>query len=133
MKTKKQNKPEYHPLFVDGHIRTHSGIYVNIKNPTEDMIDIEDIAHSLAHQCRFGGHLPKLYSVAQHSVLCANILIEQYDDPEVAFVGLMHDGSEAYLIDMPTPIKDLLPEYKILENNFMKVIAKKFNFQFKKE
>jgi hypothetical protein len=51
-------------------IRTNSGIYMNVFEPTLDMIDINDIAHVLSNLPRFGGHLDRFYSVAQHSVMC---------------------------------------------------------------
>lgn len=106
-------------------IRTVSGIYVNIFEPTPEMIDIKDIAHSLAHQCRFGGHLPEFYSVAQHSILCSKMV-----DAENCLAALMHDASEAYLLDIPSPIKKRLTNYKELEDNLMTIIAKKYNFQW---
>lgn len=106
-------------------IRTHSGLYVNVFEPTIDMICIEDIAHALSHQCRFSGHLKKFYSVAQHSVYVASIVSD-----ENKFDALMHDASEAYLLDIPTPIKAKLEHYKTLEANLMKVIAQKFSFNY---
>lgn len=103
-------------------IKTISGRKIDVFSPTEDMIEIQDIAHSLSHQCRFGGHIPFFYSVAQHSVECANIA---YKDKLQA---LLHDASEAYLLDMPKPIKHHLTEYKKIEYRLMKVISNKFNF-----
>lgn len=106
-------------------IRTHSGIYINIFDTTPEMICIEDIAHGLSFQPRFAGHLDRLYSVAQHSIKSA----EMASEPN-KFAALLHDASEAYMLDMPTPIKARMPEYQIIENNLMSVIAKKFGFQF---
>jgi len=106
-------------------IRTVSGIWVNVFDPKPEMFIIEDIAHALAFQCRFGGHLPEFYSVAQHSVLCSILA-----DKEHKFAALMHDTSEAYLLDIPRPIKGGLGNYKEIEYRVMDVIAKKFGFQF---
>lgn len=116
---------EKEDLFKTNCIRTSSGIYINVFEPTEEMICIEDIAHSLAYQCRFGGHLPEFYSVAQHSVICMLNVPE-----ELKLEALLHDASEAYLLDMPKPIKERLPEYKRVEDNLMRVIAKKFGFTY---
>lgn len=112
-------------LYTPDCIRTVSGQYVNVFDTDPNTILIEDIAHSLSHQCRFGGHLPSFFSVAQH---CVNV---SYCVPEEhAFAGLMHDASEAYLLDMPKPIKDRMPEYKAIERKLMQVIALKFGFNY---
>ena len=108
-------------------IRTNSGKYVNVFDPDPDTLLIEDIAHAQSNQPRFGGHLPKFYSVAQHSYLCYCIAPEdeKYD-------ALMHDSSEAYLLDMPKPIKIELPDYNRIEENLMNILAKKFKFIYPK-
>lgn len=107
-------------------IRTNSGIYMNVFEPTLDMIDINDIAHVLSNLPRFGGHLDRFYSVAQHSVMCA-MRVKSIEDKRAA---LLHDASEAYMLDIPTPIKAKLPDYKFYENNLMLKIAEKFDFEF---
>ena len=112
-------------LFTPDCIRTYSGIYMNIFEPTLDMICIEDIAHSLSHQCRFAGHLPVFYSVAQHSVIAS-----RYVSSEHALAALLHDASEAYLCDIPRQIKPKLTNYKEIEDNLMKLIAEKFGFGY---
>lgn len=98
---------------------------MNVFEPTEEMIRIEDIAHALSMQCRFGGHLPKFYSVAQHSVHCCEEVSEVHQ-----LAALLHDASEAYLVDIPSPVKSGLANYKQLEDRLMKVIAKKFGFDY---
>ena len=107
-------------------IRTFTGRYINVFEPTLDMIDIEDIAHGLSHTCRWGGHVQKFYSVAEHSVHCCDLIL----DKNQVFEALMHDASEAYLLDIPKPIKNRLTEYKIIEDNLMKVISEKFGFNY---
>jgi len=88
-------------LFTPNCIRTFTGKYVNVFEPTLEMICIEDIAHALSMQCRFGGHLPYFYSVAQHSINCSFLV----DTPCLKLEVLMHDASEAYLLGIPSPIK----------------------------
>jgi len=113
------------PLYTFRSIRTVSGKYIDVFEPKEDDILIEDIAHALSNQCRFGGHLLWYYSVAQHSWQCSKLA-----DQENKLAALMHDASEAYLLDIPSPIKRQLANYKELEDNLMKIIAKKFGFQY---
>ena len=112
-------------LYTPNCIRTFSGIYMNVFEPTIEMICIEDIAHALSHQCRFGGHLPDFYSVAQHCILMSERMHESHQ-----LAALLHDASEAYLLDIPSPIKKGLINYKDLEDNLMNLIAKRFGFEY---
>jgi len=118
-------------LFEPDCIRTNSGIYVNIRNPLLDMIDINDIAHSLASNSRWGGHLDfdKKISIAQHSVLCCQMIDADYTE-EIKIQALMHDSPEAYLLDMPKPIKELLPDYQLIEEKFTKIIFQKYGISY---
>jgi len=118
----KMTEPK-NPLFVKDSIRTSTGRYVDFSNLSPHVIDIEDIAHSLSMQCRFGGHLPKFYSVAQHSVECSWRVSD-----ENALEALLHDASEAYMLDMPKPLKNLLPDYEKIEDELMSIIAAKYKF-----
>ena len=102
-------------------IQTHSGYRVSLLDPDPDDINIEDIAWSLAHQCRFGGHCKQFYSVAEHSMLVADLLPR-----DLKFEGLLHDAAEAYILDLPSPLKQLLPEYKSIENKFTFAIREAF-------
>jgi len=113
-------------LYTPDCIRTVTGKYVNVFDPKPDMFVIEDIAHALSMQTRFGGHLPYFYSVAQHSTNCY-YLIENKDH---AFAALMHDASEAYLLDIPRPIKQRLSNYKDIEHNVMLCLSEVFGFQY---
>ncbi len=112
-------------LFTADQIRTASGAFVDILNPQPESIRIEDIAHALSNLCRWAGHTVGFYSVAQHSYLTASQV-----PPEHKMAALLHDATEAYLVDIPRPLKKHLPEYQRIEHDLMKVIAKRFGFQF---
>lgn len=97
-------------------------------DPRQEEVHIEDIAASLARQCRFAGHLKRgiwHYSVAQHSVLCS-----LYGDPAFALDKLLHDASEAFCVDVPRPLKHDLAGYREIEDRNMSVIAAKFGIAF---
>lgn len=113
------------PLHAGDSIRTYSGHHVNVFDPDPETICIEDIAHALSNLCRFAGHTKRFYSVAQHSVLCSL----QVDD-DCRLGALMHDASEAYLLDIPKPIKNRLVGYKEMEDKMMSIIAAKFGFDY---
>lgn len=102
-------------------ICTASGVEFYPFAPTVEMIRIEDIAHALSHMPRFGGHTRDFYSVAQHSVDvsfgCA---------ARDAGYGLLHDAAEAYLMDLPSPIKQLFPAYEMAEMKLLCVIYEAF-------
>lgn len=114
-------------LFAKRQIRTFTGHYVDVFDPDPATINITDIAHSLSHQCRFAGHLPIFYSVAQHCVMCSDRV-----EPEFQMEALLHDASEAYILDLPSPIKKAaeLGKFRKVERRLMEVIAQKFNFKY---
>lgn len=105
-------------------IQTYTGRRFNPTNPVPSSITIEDIAHALSMQCRFSGHINSFYSVAQHSVLVSYIC-----DSSDALAGLLHDASEAYLVDIPRPIKKSgkFDNYLDFEIKMEKAIADRFN------
>lgn len=117
-------KPQTPPC-IAGEIRTYTGQMVNVLKPDLTKICIEDIAHALAVMPRFCGHTNKIYTVAEHSIRVAGLL-----PPELQMAGLLHDASEAYMCDIPTPIKILLPDYYTVENGLMHAIARKFGFEW---
>lgn len=106
-------------------IETFSGINFNFNDPKPDEIDIEDIAHALGMQCRFAGQIRKFYSVAEHSLNVARLVPNEFK-----LTALLHDASEAYLTDVPSPVKVLLPDYNRLESVVQEAIANKFGLVY---
>lgn len=105
-------------------IRSYTGRTVNVFSPTKEMFCIKDIAHALSNICRFAGH-GQFYSVGQHSVLCSRMVT-----PEHRMAALLHDISEAYLPDIPSPIKKYLPDYLALEDSLMRFLSTCFGFEY---
>ena len=112
-------------LYTPNSIRMYSGTFVNLLDPDPDTLLIEDIAQALSVIPRFGGRTHAFYSVAQHSV---DVYWRAH--PSYALQALMHDASEAYLGDIPSPLKRLLPGYRRIEERFERVLATKFGYAF---
>lgn len=115
-------------LFADKCICTVTGKYLDVFDPKPEMICIDDIAKGLSHTCRFAGQLKQFYSVAQHSWYCYQLA----EGTKQRKAALLHDASEAYLGDLPRPIKHdiTLSEYRKIEDRLMEVIAGVFHFQY---
>jgi len=105
-------------------IQTYTGLKFFLSNPSPESIVIEDIAHSLSLLCRYNGHIEEFYSVAQHSVY-----VSIFCDPKYALQGLLHDASEAYLSDIPSPFKrdDEFSSYRDVEKKIQTIIYEKFH------
>lgn len=119
------------------YIRTYSGGYFYPAHPELLVPRINDIAHALSRVCRYNGHLWDFYSVAQHSLLVEaystkamlkeNPNIEKRSLKKFSMQALLHDASEAYLPDMPSPVKQFLPDFKVLEKKVMTQIFRCFD------
>lgn len=109
------------------YLQTYQGKRIDIQNPKPDTIDIYDIAMALSRICRFNGHTSQFYSVAQHCTYCVKLAstIEPENTP-LALACLLHDAAEAYLSDIPSPVKQYLPVYKELEDHLLAVIFDKY-------
>ena len=110
-------------------IQTLSGRRVNPLDAAPEDIDPVDIANSLANLCRFGGHSRGFYSVAQHSVIVCDLLEERGATPDELMAALLHDAAEAYLGDLPHPIKhrsELGAAFRAAEKQLEAVIVERF-------
>lgn len=106
-------------------IQTFTGKRLDLSPPNPDQINIEDIAHGLSMLCRFNGQCTKFYSVAEHSVHVSHEIV-----PELALVGLLHDAAEAYLGDVPSPLKGQLSQFKTFEKQMEKAVGEKFEIDY---
>lgn len=98
--------------------------------PRVSDVDIRDIAHGLAMTCRYGGQCKRFYSVAEHCVHVSFMV-----EPKHALHGLMHDSAEAWLGDMPRPLK-YQPEmqaFREAETAVELVVAEAFGLQWTTE
>lgn len=104
-------------------LETYTGRFFDYANPQPEQINLRDIAHSLALTCRYGGHCSTFYSVAEHSVLVSRLL-EGSSAQRFRVAALLHDAHEAYLGDLPTPLKNAIgPAYRSMVNKADAAIA----------
>jgi hypothetical protein len=102
-------------------MQTYTGRVFYPLDPHPEAVCIADIAHALAQQCRYAGHSLFHYSVAQHSVL-----VSTHVPREHAVWGLMHDAAEAYLVDLPRPVKHSVVGYDAAEERVLEAVAERF-------
>jgi len=105
-------------------IQTFSGVKFWSLDPDIEDVRIFDIAHALSNMCRYNGHCKKFYSVAEHSIIVSKFVLEEF-----ALAGLLHDAAEAYLSDVPRPVKKYLNGYKGYESRLMSVIYRAFGIK----
>lgn len=103
-------------------MQTYTGVQFWPLDPRADEIKIVDIAHALSNMCRYAGHCCDFYSVAEHSIL-VSYLVPRED----ALAGLLHDATEAYLVDVPRPIKGYLGGYHEFEHRLWLSVAEAFD------
>ena len=103
-------------------LQTYSGKKFDFQSPDIDAIEIEDIARGLSLQCRFAGQCRRFYSVAEHCIHVSRLLSTE---PE-CMAALLHDAAEAYIGDIPSPLKSLITSIEPIEYRIQKTIYKKF-------
>jgi uncharacterized protein len=120
------------PYIID----TASGERLDLDNLLPENIQIEDIAGGLSKVCRFGAQAREYYSVAQHALLVRRLVVGA-GYPQLALAALHHDSHEAYLGDIPTPLKWKIRKattvYVDACKRFDRVIAEAFGFELPEE
>ena len=111
---------------MSDYITTYTGKHIDPVHPISDLICIEDIAHALSLICRGNGQVKTFFSVGQHCINCAREALARGYSSRIAFACLLHDASECYMSDVPSPFKNELPEYQIWEEQLLCMIYKKF-------
>ncbi len=111
-------------------IKVHAGHYVDLANPDPNTIEIQSIAAALSKICRFGGHCPRFYSVAEHCVLATELAFKEGIRGSGLLAILLHDAAEAYIGDMVKPLKVTIPQYTEAENRIELAIEQAFGIDF---
>lgn len=111
-------------------IKVSAGHYFDLASPDPETIDIKSIAAALGKTCRFGGHCPQFYSVAEHCVHAVELAIQDGITGDCLKAILLHDASEAYVGDVVKPLKAMLPGYQVIEANIELAVSTRFKIPF---
>lgn len=97
-------------------IETRTGAKFWFSNPRSSDVMLEDVASALSKLCRYNGHVVDFYSVAEHACIMSDwVAAETWATPLDALIALHHDDAEAYISDVPRPLKHQLSRYKEIE------------------
>lgn len=97
-------------------------------------VDLRAIPHCLSMICRFNGFVRFFYSVAQHSCLACQLAeVDHGEGSQIARMALFHDASEAYLGDVASPLKEILPDYQEVEAHVEAVVGEALGLPSRKE
>jgi uncharacterized protein len=113
-------------------IKVAAGHYVDLVHPDPDSIEIKSIASALSKVCRFGGHCPQFYSVAEHSIHATALACSEGYTGDALLAVFLHDAAEAYIGDMVKPLKVTMPQYGEAEQRIEAAIQAAFGVDFTK-
>lgn len=113
--------------------RLIDGSYFDFLNPDPSVITVDNVAHGLSRNCRYNGHVPDFYSVAEHSVHCAVCAMEGGECLDACLAVLLHDAGEAVTGDVVKPLKILLGfDFKAIEARIDTAVEIAFGVDFSK-
>lgn len=108
-------------------IQDYNGNQFDLVNPTVDTLDFEVTAHCLSRIPRFNGHTVQKWPAAAHVCCVSGLLILEGQNLETVLYGLHHDDSEAYMCDIPSPLKYMpgMEKYRETEHKYQDVVIEK--------
>lgn len=113
-------------------IKVSAGHYVDLANPDPSTIEVKSIAAALSKVCRFGGHCPQFYSVAEHCIHATAMACSDGYTGDALIAVFLHDAAEAYIGDMVKPLKVTMPQYGEAEQRIEAAIQAAFGIDFAK-
>jgi hypothetical protein len=111
---------------MDSIIKTFSNAYLDLANPKPSSLVLHDMVQGIAREGRFANQCSRHCSVAEHSVLVSHLV----KDTKAQALALVHDLPEAYIRDIPSPFKNLIPDCKRYEDALFDCVIKKFKIKY---
>ena len=99
-----------------------SGRLLDFENPHPDQIDAGDIVLALSTERRFANQSDVPTTVLQHTIFCYRVACHLNYPNALRRAVLLHDAAEAYMRDIPTRLKALLPGLKEIERRVQEAI-----------
>lgn len=103
-------------------IETVTGAFVVFDDPDAVPLREADLRYHLGEQ-RY--HHAVDVTVLQHSALCVMLSLDRGYDERLVALCAVHDWQEAYLRDLASPLKVLLPDYRALESRWESSIRRR--------
>lgn len=107
-------------------LATISGEPLSLIDPQPESIHLFDIAIGLSRECRFANQTINPICCAGHSMRVMD-MCKSRESKQQAY---LHDAPEAYLRDIPTPVKELITGYGEIEGRLAEVIYSKYGIEF---
>lgn len=109
--------------------------FSDIKNQT---IKLSDIVNPLSKLQRFNAHTDLEFSVLQHSYFVGLMIYTETRNATATLAGMIHDFHEAFITDIPTPLKNLMRDkynftMKPITNELDEMIMRNLNIEFVRE
>ncbi len=108
---------------------TAQGHVIDIRFINNERIDIRDIAKSLSLTYRYNGMTRRPISVAEHSLVVADIMERELGitSPPAVMAALMHDAHEYITGDLSSPMKACIgTAWKVEETRIQKQVLRRF-------
>lgn len=106
-------------------IYLYTGKLVDLANIEAHDFSHKDFTHALSIINRYTGNTLWPYSVGQHTIL--GTLSKEVMDAGLSRAFFLHDFSEVFVNDLPSPLKRLVPEYCALEDRIQRHIFNVFD------
>lgn len=131
LKKKNLLEPAHPDMRTGDAYGTFAGVVFWPMDPRSEEVTPEDIARALSWLCRWGRHCSRWYSVAEHSLRVMSVAMalateQRVRAPLVGAYGLLHDAGEAYLTDIPRPVRRFIPGWLEIEERVHEAILERF-------
>lgn len=119
---------------IGNSMTSYSGRFYPLDPRPED-VTLKALAYQLAGKFRWCSASEPRYSVGFHSVavskMCEVWAASVGLDPVMAgMYGLLHDAEEGYLADIPSPLKKMVPSWKMFSDRVQGAVYEKFKLEW---